>query len=280
METPDVCVVTGGDEVRYRSYINHSVYAREHGFSYHIGIGLLQEVTSPYWYKFGVIEEVLTRYDWTMWVDDDVYITKLTKQDGLDVENLIQEAEEKDAFMVIANSPVNDVDPLWTNINTGVILFKNDPRSVRVLREAREISLDVVKEGWTFEKDGLFTNGDQDTVWHVIKSDEKLLAGVHIVDYARLNYRDYLYKDSLHDGFAVHFCGPGDKVLRTAVFGKRFGLGQELVPTELLDKWSVRKRQVMSDAEIAKRSAVVKANLLKKKVVRKIEFVKENKRWK
>ncbi|MGQ4575628.1 hypothetical protein ACUH93_04375 [Dermabacteraceae bacterium P7006] len=280
MDAPDVCVVSGGDDVRYRSYINHSIFAREHGFTFHLGIGLLENADSIYWYKFAVIQEVLSRYGWTLWLDDDAYVTRIEGH-HLDIESLIKEAEASDSFLVISGSPSRsgDGDP-WTKINTGVMLFKNDPRSRELLESAKNLSIDYVRSQWLEAEDGIFTNGDQDAIWHVLKNDPDLFSGVMIVDCARMNSRDYLYKDSLEDAFIVHFCGAGDKILKMALFGRRFGLGQELVPTELLDKWSVRKRQVMSDAEIAKRSAVVKAKLLRKKVVRKIEFVKENKRWK
>lgn len=55
------------------------------------------------------------------------------------------------------------------------------------------------------------------------------------------------------DAFAVHFCGPGDKTLKIAQFGRRFGLGQELVPDILLDRYSVRRRERMAGSEMCAR---------------------------
>ena len=53
----------------------------------------------------------------------------------------------------------------------------------------------------------------------------------------------------------MHFCGHRDKPLGIARFAKRFGIGQELVPELLLDRYSVRVRSPMKYAEFTARAA-------------------------
>ena len=100
--SPRVCVASGGDEVRYRSYVNHKVFAGLHGFTHHIGIGLAPGVDTVYYYKFELVREILPHFDWVLYLDDDVYVTDLQSRT---VEELIAEATDNDAFLVLAEGP-------------------------------------------------------------------------------------------------------------------------------------------------------------------------------
>lgn len=268
-----LCVTSGGDEVRYRSYVNHTIYAREHGFVHHIGIGLAEGIQTIYYYKFELIREILPHFDWVLYLDDDVYITDFSSSS---VENLVAAAEAADDFLVIAEGPP-EPDGSWTKVNSGVMLWRNDSRSFEFLDKAQYRDLEAIRADWSEADEGLYTFGDQDAIWRTIRDDP---SGVRIVAHTQLNSREHYYRDGLTDAFAVHFCGPGDKPMKVALFGRRFGLGQELVPDNLLDKYSVRKRERMSEQEIAYRRSALLARAGHRRVRRKIDFVRQHKRWK
>ena len=265
-----VCVVSGGDEVRYRSYVNHTVFAREHGFTHHIGIGLAPGIATVYHYKFEVVREVLPHVDWVLYVDDDVYVTDFGSQA---IEEHLADAEARDLFLVIAEGPV-ETDGVWTKVNSGVMLLRNDPRAFAFLDAAQTRDLAAIEADWSPQDEGLYTFGDQDAIWRVIRDDPQVAAGTAVVGHRVLNSREHYYGDDPTDAFAVHFCGPGDKPLRVAVFGRRFGWGQELVPDDLLDRYSVRRRERMGDPEIAARRARLVGRAGAKRVRRKVEFVR------
>lgn len=275
MKPSQVCIASGGDSIRFRSYVNQAVYARERGFSYHLGIGLSRDARSPYEPKFVVIEEILPRFDWVVWMDDDVYVTDMVHPV---LEELLREAESADAFVVLAEGPVEPHGG-WTSINTGVMALRNDPRTWEMIADARAIDLRDLRGKWDEGEFGVFTNGDQDTICWALHAKEGLLNGTRIVSHRLLNSRPHYYGHSLEDAFAVHFCGAGDKMLRAAQFAARFGLGQELVEVELLDRWSVRRRGRTPRMEVAARTVRENARLFRRRVFRKIDFVRSTGRW-
>lgn len=71
---------------------------------------------------------------------------------------------------------------------------------------------------------------------------------MRIVGHRELNSRGHYYEDSLTDAFVMHFTGHPDKELGVARFADRFGIGQELVPEPLLDKYHVRVRSPLRGA--------------------------------
>jgi hypothetical protein len=52
----------------------------------------------------------------------------------------------------------------------------------------------------------------------------------------------------------MHFCGYPDKKIGVVAFAERFGIGQELVPEHLLDRFSARVRSPMTAPEIFART--------------------------
>ena len=73
--TPDICLVSGADEIRLRSYVNHAIYARLHDLDYRLECGLDEGVKTKFFYKTSIIRRVLPRYDWVVWLDDDTFVT-------------------------------------------------------------------------------------------------------------------------------------------------------------------------------------------------------------
>lgn len=234
-----VTIVSGGDEIRLRSYVNHKIFSLEHGFDYRLEIGLGEEIKSKFDYKFNCILNALKYTDWLVWVDDDVYFTDFSSEN---IENLINEAEVSGHQIVLAEGPL-EPNGFWSKINTGVMIVRNSKSAREILKKSKSTPLSEVKSSWDESEDGLYTNGDQDQLWHVIRNDDLInLKMVRIVDHSLLNSRGHYYKSSLLDNFAMHFCGYPDKELGVSIFAKQWGIGQEIVPRSLLDKYGVSVR--------------------------------------
>lgn len=247
-QRPNICIVSGADEIRLRSYINHSIYAQVHGIDYRLECGIAEGVGNKFFYKTSIIERVLPKYEWIVWMDDDTFITDFTRDA---FRALIDEAEREGYFLVLAEGPL-EPNGFWSVVNTGVMLIKNCGESFDMLRMMDDEHLAVAEDWWDEQRHGVFTGGDQDlVVWWLETSG--LMDRIRIVEHTVLNSRGHYYTDSLTDAFVMHFCGYPDKEWGVVRFAKRFGVGQELVPDELLERFSVRVRSPMSDREFARR---------------------------
>lgn len=128
------------------------------------------------------------------------------------------------------------------------MLLRNDPRSLKLLGLMEGSDLAEVRRWWDEDSHGLFTNGDQDQMLWALETSG-LMEDARIVDHTELNSRGHYYQDSLSDAFVMHFCGHWDKPLGVARFAERFGVGQELVSTSLLDEFSSQVRSPMGRLE-------------------------------
>lgn len=273
---PDtICLVSGGDLVRSRSYVNHRIWAAEAGIDYRLEIGIAPGRRTPYDPKFTAIRNVLPRYSWIIWVDDDVYFTDWRPGRLL---HLVDDAERSGLWGVLAQGPT-EPGGHWSVINTGVMILRNDPRTFSVLDRAQYLDLAEARERWDEGRDGLFTHGDQDTIWTTVREDPDLFYGLRIVGHADLNSRPHLVGASPAEVLTVHFCGPGDKRARVARFAARFGMGQELVPATLLDAYAVQHRELLPAAEVAAREAADRAGALTRRVQAKVAWVRSTRRW-
>lgn len=275
VDPASVCLTSGGDDIRYRSYVNHRIWAAEAGTDYRLEIGLGPGLHSPYDHKYAVIRTVLPRYLWTVWLDDDVYFTDWNPTRVLD---LIDAAEQDGLWGVIAEGPA-EPQGHWSRINTGVMILRNDRRTSRMLRQAQQLDLNQARARWNDAEDGLFTDGDQDAIWVTVRDDAELRDGLRIVGHADLNSRPHLIEGALDSVATVHFCGPGDKRARLARFAAAHGLGQELVPEHLLDAYSVRRRERLHPAESAGRELKDRTDALLRRARRKAQWIRQNRRW-
>lgn len=247
--TLDICLVSGADEIRSRSYINHTIYSQLHHLDYRLECGLSEGISNKFFYKTSIMLRVLPRYEWIVWLDDDVYITDFASDS---IRNLVEAADSAGKFMVVAEGPL-EPNGFWSHVNTGVLALKNCPKSFDLLRSMTTANLTAAKVWWDDERDGTFTGGDQDILWWWI-AERGLRDRVDIVDHRLLNSRGHYYNGSLTDAFAMHFCGYPDKKVGVVPFGERFGLGQELVPAELLDRFSSKVRDPMGRPEVIART--------------------------
>lgn len=269
------CVTSGGDEIRLRSYVNHYVWAHENDIDYRLELGLGPGLRLPYDAKYAIIRRALAQYDWALWVDDDVYFTRWS---AAGVEELISSAEDRGQFLVIAEGPVEPTG-IWSRINSGVMLLRDDPRTHRLLDSAQATDVPELLHTWDFDRDGLFSGGDQDALWHTLATDPDLMSGVDIVAHEHLNSRPHLVSGSLDDVLNVHFCG-AHKQSRIHEFAMQRGLGLELVPRDLLEKYSVKVRQAPSWRSYAPLRFAREFDRATTRLGRKARFVKEQRRWK
>lgn len=240
---PRICLTSGGDEIRLRSYVNHAVYAREHGLDYRLETGIDPHIVTKFDYKVSILRRLLPLYDWLVWLDDDAFFTDFEADN---IVRLISEAERDGISVVIAEGP-KEPNGFWSRINTGVMLLRNDETARAIVESTATADLSEVRRWWDDERDGLFTHGDQDQMWWTIQTGGHA-DRVRIVDHRQLNSRGHYYEDSLTDAFVMHFTGYPDKELGIARFADRFHIGQELVPEPLLDKYHVRVRSPLKGA--------------------------------
>lgn len=246
----DICLVSGADEIRLRSYINHAIYARTHDLDYRLECGLAEGIRNKFFFKTSIIRRVLPRYDWIVWLDDDVFITDFECDN---FRTLISEAELHDHIMVIANGPL-EPNGFWSVVNTGVMALKNCPEIFDLIDHMDDENLEKARAWWDEGLHGTFTGGDQDLlVWWMETTG--MLDRVAIVDHRELNSRGHYYEASLNDAFVMHFCGYPDKAMGVVAFANRFGVGQELVPAHLLDRFSAQVRSPMGKVEQRLRTA-------------------------
>lgn len=252
LQEPKICLVSGGDEIRLRSYVNHSIYARIHKIDYRLECGIDKGITNKFFYKTSIISRILPLYDWIVWIDDDAFFTDLQNDN---IRRLVGEAELSGDFLVIAEGPM-EPNGFWSAINTGVFALKNNPRSFELLSQMSGNGLESARSWWDGSKYGVFTGGDQDifTWWLATHGD---FEGVRVVSHEQLNSRGHYYVNGLNDAFVMHFCGYPDKEWGVAKFAKKWNVGQELVPEELLDLYSVRTRSPMSPIKFAIRDRIV-----------------------
>ncbi|EWS81730.1 hypothetical protein [Brachybacterium phenoliresistens] len=250
MSDSDICIVSGADEIRLRSYVNHRIFAHEHQLDYRLECGLDRDITNPFFFKSAILRRVLPKYAWIAWIDDDAFFTDFERDT---IGDQVRQAEESGEFLVIAEGPL-EPNGFWSKINSGVVLLRNDARGTELLRRLTSVPLETVRSWWDEDRDGVFTGGDQDQMWWAL-NESGLLHEARIVSHRDLNSRGHYYESSLTDNAVMHFCGHRDKALGIARFAQRFGIGHELVPDHLLDRYSVRRRSPMGRAELAARAA-------------------------
>lgn len=249
-----ICIVSGGDEIRSRAYVNHAVYAREYGLDYRLECGLAEDVNNAFFFKTAIQRRILPLYDWIVWLDDDAWITDFSRER---FRCLARRADEAGKFMVACANPL-EPNGSWSSFNSGVVMLKNCVRTSQYFALMTEDNCSLVADWWDRENHGWPAGGDQDlSIWALDQTD--LASDVLWVDHRELNSRWQYYTHGLDDAFILHFCGHWDKDLSRVIIAKRFNIGQELVPEVLLDKYSSRVRSPMSALDFRRRYALWKS---------------------
>lgn len=198
---PKVGIISYCDKVRTYASVNHQYYANRHNYTYIYDIAPTKE--RVFKNKIEKILKYLDLFDWILWIDDDAFFINTDKK----ITDFIN-ANRKCNF-VFCNSPV--VNGNWTYLNSGVFFVKNTQQSKDFLRAALSLDLDAVKQSWDGSRYGLFTNGDQDIITHLLHNDRRFnRARFHtVLDYTNFNSRpNHFTTDSSSDQhFIAHFAG-------------------------------------------------------------------------
>lgn len=258
-----ICVVSGADQIRFRSYVNHTIYTQVFDLDYRLDCPIAPGIVHPSFFKMAAVRRELSKYDWVVWVDDDCYFTNF-ESDNL--RNLINQAESEGKSLIAAEG-IREPNGMWTTINAGVLAVKNTPVMWDMLEHAVDENLPVARKWWDNETYGVFTGGDQEVItwWIFAKGHQD---DVLIVGHREFNSRPHHYRDSLHDAFIVHFCGYPDRVWGVVRFANQFGIGQDLVPEELLERFSVKNRKPVTNLEFKARDLKMRARSKAKATIR------------
>jgi hypothetical protein len=225
----NICIVSGGTQLRLPSPINHKIYAEIHHADYRLECGSYNTLKNKYYFKLNTIIRILPMYEWILWIDDDAYFTDFS----IDIRQLCK-SRPASVFLVIADGRVR-TGGAWTRINSGVLLLRNCSDSLNFLMQCLETDTTTVREWWNSKEHGMFTNGDQDTLlYHILNSPDQ--RPFVIVPHLDLNSREYHYFNKMDEHFICHFPGLPDKISAIRKFGERFGVGPALVPPLLLKK--------------------------------------------
>lgn len=274
----DIALVSGCDTLRYCSFVGHQLYARRHGYTYHLEFAPF-EGARGYWHKVSALLAHLDAHDWVVWLDDDAFITDL---DSSFIADAIGQAEAQGAFLAIAGSVPDELNGAWAAYNTGVFALRCDARSAELLGAMARVDLDELQAWWDPQRLGMFTHGDQDAlVWFV--ETQGLAEQIHWVDPDEWNSRPWRYSSSLSEHPVVHFPGHRDKTLAIADFAHRFGVGDTLVPGLFAARVWVEplggQRPGASRTSLAARRALRRGQDLTKRVRLKWHWIRDNGTW-
>ncbi len=231
-----VVVLSGGDNVRFNSYINHAVYSEMHNFEYVFGIQIsnsskaFNDRAFTTLRKIDSIRRYLSSCDFLLWLDDDVYITDLH---STVVEDLISHMVDNDCFFSVGNEvPPAEMDR-QAPINAGVMIWKNDPRSFEMLDYISKDDYGLhVESSWASYGGGSVAGGDQDRIRIYILDNN--FEGVYVAPFGVMQSRPDDYISEVSEHFAVHFMGFGYpcKVRAFLDFVHRFKLSNHILVDE------------------------------------------------
>jgi hypothetical protein len=211
--------------------INHQAYCLRHNYDY-LFDATPYPLSSPYDQKLQSIIHNLHKADWVMWLDHDAYF--------MNHQVKLESFLDSESDFIFCNSPVTPSGD-WTVLNSGVFFVRNTPFSRSLLIEALNTNIQTVREWWQKEKQGLFTNSEQDRLVYQFTTKDLLGTKVRIVEYTLFNARTSDFHQRPDEKFIVHFCGFGDKAFPMLRFQKKFGLDQFLLQNNPKPeyRWSV-----------------------------------------
>jgi hypothetical protein len=189
-------IISGSFPKRFKSDINHTLYANNHGYKY-VFNGVKYDIESVYDHKLMSILSLPVDNEWWMWVDDDAFFMQINKA--------INISDHNQALFVFPKSPINPNGD-WTFISSGNFFFKNNKTVKDFFARCIDTDLGIVKEWWGSEL-GMFTNGDQDKIVYEL-FQTGLINATDIVSWEPFNARPYHFEES-DDYFLVHFTTPG-----------------------------------------------------------------------
>ena len=231
MTKPRIGIISYCDKVRTFATINHQFYADLHNYTYIYDIAPTKN--GVFKNKVEKILKFLDLFDWVFWIDDDAFFTQYKTP----LETFLEEVSDTGHELIFCNSPVNPSGG-WTHISSGNFFIKNTSKNKEWLRQVLKGDLRKIEKHWDEERNGLFTNGDQDIMVDLLQNNKLFNRSGYckIVDYTKFNTRPYHVKKKPSEHFLVHFTG-NEKFQQSLDFAKSFGLSPALIPEKDFKKY-------------------------------------------
>lgn len=216
-------IISYCDHIRTYASVNHQFYADQHNYTYIYDIA--PTINSVYKNKIEKILKYMDLFDWVFWIDDDAFFLQYQKP----LDNFLRANKKYD--LIYCKSPLNQGK--WTYLSSGNFFLRSNRKTKEFLLSCLSTDISVARDTWNEEEDGMFTNGDQDIMVHLLKRDKRFSKGGFSVclPYETFNTRPFHFEKSTDEHFLVHFTG-NDKNEQALDFAKKFGLSPALIPDE------------------------------------------------
>ncbi len=230
-----VCIISGRyPTTSFDSPTNHKLYADKYGYHY-IHCNWPTKTTNLYLNKVHYILNYIDLFDYIIWIDDDAFFFDFNKD--------IMEFAPKDGKIFSACKSPNYKD-ISTYLSSGQFILKSGALAKRFLNDVLAQDLHKVKEWWSDEL-GYFTNGDQDSMIYLLKTDYELKDQYTLYDYKDFNSRaDNLFGVDAHRPLVLHFTGKEEiKEADYLKVQKELNLPPSLVEKEFTANYKIPKNK-------------------------------------
>lgn len=181
----------------FESSCNHRAYCARHGYTY-IYANWPTGERNRYLNKVRYIQAYYHLFDYIFWIDDDAFFLDLDRK----LEAILPSAEN---FLSICASP--DYKKIFTFVSAGQFAIKCDETGRSFLDAVPNVDLEFVRSWWADDL-GYFSNGDQDAMVYLMKTDPRF-AGFERHPHSAFNSRI----EDLMAGrpvFVLHFTGKAE----------------------------------------------------------------------
>ena len=192
------CIISGRyPNTSFDSAVNHKIYADKYGYSY-IHCNWPTVTRNPYFNKIYYLLAHIDQFDYLIWIDDDAFF--------IDFERDIMDYQPKDdSFISFCSSPT--FKELFTYLSSGQFIIKCNDNAEQFLKDILKQDLKGIKKWWSQEL-GYFTNGDQDAIVYLLKTDENYAGKYDLWNYKKFNSRfENLALKDIHKPLLLHFTG-------------------------------------------------------------------------
>lgn len=229
----DVCIISGRyPATTYDSAVNHKIYAETHGYRY-IHCNWPTKWKNRYLNKIEYLLHYMDLFDYVIWIDDDAFFFDFDK-------DIMDYAPEGEQILSICKSP--DFKELKTYLSSGQFILKCNEKSKSLLQQMLELTHETVKAWWT-EDLGYYTNGDQDLLVYLLRTEEAFKQAYTLHNYKCFNSRfQNLEQVEVHLPLILHFTGKVEVKEADYLMTQRItGRGSSLVPSSLLSQFNTVK---------------------------------------
>ncbi|MDT0557339.1 hypothetical protein RM697_01685 [Ichthyenterobacterium sp. W332] len=239
-----VCVISGRHpKTKFESSINHKIYAEKHQYSY-IHCDFPTKAKNPYFNKIYYILSYLDLFEYIIWIDDDAFFLNFDK----DIMDYLPTGNN---FISFCKSP--DFKKLKTYLSSGQFILKSNKLSKSFLNDVLKVNLKDVKKWW-YDDLGYFSNGDQDAIIFLLKTNTDYNNKYMLFNYKEFNSRpENLFGIDTHKPLILHFTGkPNIKKKKYLKVQTEYKLSPSLVQEKYLKDYKIipnkknRKKKLVS----------------------------------